>query len=152
MNKGGLIGCSILLFAISFVAYVITIGVGWSLSQDVYPDQSSIFTAAAIITTISVFASIGFCCVLAYTTLEDSTIRNCAFVFFIIIFLIGSVFVSVGAILFIIFGAELNDGNSKVLAYGVSAGVFGLIAALSCSCSALRCAFSGGYSNSDSDT
>ena len=143
-----LCGCSIIFFAISFIAYVITIGVGWSLNQDVYPDQSIIF-GAAVVTTIPLFASIGFCCVLVYTTQEDSTIRCGAFGCLICILGFSGVFEFVGAILFIVAGAKLKDEDSKVLVYGVSAGVFGLIAALSCCCSALCCAGSDSKSNSD---
>ena len=137
MDKEGLMACSIVFFTISFFAYVITIGVGWSLNQDVYPGYGLI-TAAAIVTAIPVFACLGYC-IVAFNFNADSAAGQAAFGCFMCIVMFAGIFELVGAILFIVAGAQLKTENSKVLAYRASAGTFGLIAALSCCCSAVCC-------------
>lgn len=69
----------------------------------------------------------------------DNPIVKCAEVCGMFTFACAGVFEIVGALLFIIAGACLKDGNSKAITYSIVAGVFGLIAAMSCCCTIVCC-------------
>ena len=101
-------------------------GVGWALNQIVYP--GSITGAGAIISTIPVFAVIGF--VIIVVIFRSDNVYCCAGSCTIILLLFAGVFECIGGILFIVAGVQAGD--ARVLAYGVSAGVFGILAGFSC--------------------
>ena len=127
--------CGIVCFIISFVAYVIVIGVGWAFSQQVQPG-SSLVLGAAIVTTIPVIGVVGS----VYARYKfGSTVEGCALWCIEITITFAGLFELIGAILFFVAGSTLKDENSKALAYGVTAGFFGLIAALSCFCTTIAC-------------
>lgn len=115
---------------------MITIGIGWSLNRDVYTGNGLIL-AGAVITSIPVFSVLA--CLCAFVKFgHDSPITAAASICAIVITISAGIFEFVGAILFIAAGATLRD-EDKVLAYGVSAGVFGLIAAFTCCFSTIAC-------------
>ena len=105
--------CGFATFVISFCAYVITVGVGWSLNQDVLPDKSLIM-GAAIVTTIPVFAVMATCLLALWVGGENRAVGACARCSLLIILLAG-VFEIVGGILFIVAGATLKDENSNMV-------------------------------------
>jgi len=131
-----LCACGIVFFVISAIAYVITMGVGWALSRSVYP--SPLFGAGAIIATIPILAVGGAILTSCYCG-SDSKFTDAAFYFAIFIVCIAGLFEVIGAVLFIIGGAQLKDENSQALGHGIAAGVFGLIAGISCCFSTIAC-------------
>ena len=128
----------IVFFVISFCAYVIAIGVGWSLARNVYPDDGW-FTAAAVVTTIPMFAviAIGYICSLVFIgcASDRTLVINCIGPCAMIITFAAGVLESIGAILFIIGATNVKDDSTQAFTYGLVAGIFGLIASVSCSCS-----------------
>ncbi len=130
MGKDNVYICGIISFNVSFVAYAITTGVGWTLDQQVFPDQPAI-RAAAIMSTIPVCAVVGY--FFLFAACGSDNVNPCAgLIMFSCVFLSG-LCAFIGGIIFIAAGAQLDDKH--LVAYGVSAGVFGLIAGFSCCCS-----------------
>ena len=123
------------LLTITIICYAIVMGVGWVLAIREEPGQPLIL-AGAIVSTIPVLSLVSYLC-FAFTFSEacedDSyikfgiyTIQSCA-----------GLVQMIGAALFIAAGATLNEPN--VLAYGVSAGVFGMIGGCCCIVSQCCC-------------
>ena len=126
-------GCGILMAIFSFVFYAITMGVGWALNQNVYPGNSLIL-GGAVVSTIPVFAVMAYAVVACMCNKDQCDavqgIAACA----LLIQSVATIFEVIGGILFIAAGATLKDKNSDVFAYGVSAGVFGILAGITCCC------------------
>lgn len=117
--------CPIVLLVISLVFYVIAMGVGWGFDQMAPPVAGTIpVRAGAIVSTIPVFAVvvlIFLACLLGLDNV-NAIATSCA----IGIVLFAGVFEFVGGILFIVAGVQAGD--PRALAFGVSAGVFSLLA------------------------
>lgn len=132
-NQGSLCVYCIISFLFSFVAYVIVIGVGWALNVQIYTGNSLIL-ASCIVTTIPVLAVL----VYFFTLLQcgnDSKVTAAAAICALVTVIIAGFFEVIGAIMFIVAGVQLKDESSQALSYGVTAGVFGLIAGICCCCS-----------------
>jgi len=129
--------CGIISFIFSFVAYVIVIGVGWALNQQIYTGNSLIL-GSCIVTTIPVLAVLGYCFTLLQCG-DDSKVTAAAGLCALVTVIIAGVFEVIGAIMFIVAGVQLKDESSQALSYGVTAGVFGLIAGICCCCSVACC-------------
>ena len=130
MGKDRIYICGAVSFAISFVAYTITMGVGWALDQQVFPNQPAI-RAAAIMSTIPVIAVMGYFILVAMCGSDN--VNPCAALIMFSCVLLSGLFEFIGGIIFIAAGAQLDD--KRLVAFGASAGVFGLIAGFSCCCS-----------------
>ena len=126
---------SSVLLTITTICYAIVMGVGWVLAIREQPVEPLIL-AGAIVSTIPVLSLVSYLC-FAFTfhkTCKDGfcikfvifTIQSCA-----------RLVQMIGAALFITAGATLNEPN--ILAYGVSAGVFGMIGGCCCICSQCCC-------------
>ena len=137
MGEGCQEVCCICCFLISFVAYFIAIGVGWAFSQQLYPGNHLIL-GGAVLTTIPVLAVFGYLWALG-TFGKDSTVTAMAGCCAVFTVSIGGLLELIGAILFIAAGVQLKDESSQALSYGVAAGVFGLIAGITCCCSVGCC-------------
>ena len=126
----------VVFFVISFCAYVVAIGVGWSLARNVYPDDGW-FTAAAVVTTIPMFAVIGYICSLVFIgcASDKTLVINCIGACAMITYFAAGILEFTGAILFIIDATNVKDDSTQAFTYGLVAGIFGLIASVSCSCS-----------------
>ena len=126
---------STILLTMAIICYAIVMGVGWVLAIREEPGQPLIL-AGAIVSTIPVLSLVSYLC-FAFTfseACEDGflvkfgvlSIQSCA-----------ELVQMIGAALFIVAGATLN--NPTVLAYGVSAGVFGMIGGCCCILSQCYC-------------
>ena len=133
MNTLGTI-CAIGWFAVSFTFYVITMGVGWALDQMVFPNNTTI-RAAAVISTIPVIAVIGYIIIIAM--FGSDNVNPCAGFCMIACLLLAGLFEFIGGIIFIAAGAQAGD--ARILAFGASAGVFGILAGCSCCWSLSAC-------------
>ena len=135
----------------SFAFYAITMGVGWALNQNVYPGNSLVL-GAAVVSTIPVFAVLGYTYLVCLFGKENAIegIGGCV----LIVQGVATVFEVIGGILFIAAGATLKEENPNILAYGVSAGVFGILAGITCCCAQSCCymAVCGMKSGSKSNT
>lgn len=135
-NQGSLCMCGIISFVFSFVAYVIVIGVGWAFNQ-IYTGNSLIL-GSCIVTTIPVLAIVGYLFALSQFG-NDSKVTAAAGLCAIVTVIIAGVFEVIGGIMFIVAGVQLKDESSQAFSYGVTAGVFGLIAGICCCCSVSCC-------------
>lgn len=142
-DGGGYFVCGLGCYIASFIAYFVAIGVGWSLYGNVY-ESNLILGAAAVISIplISVFAAL---CVRDCWGVGEV----CFHVTKGILFLAG-LFECVGAILFFVVAGTQKNEDSRILAYAVSAGVFGIIAGLCCFCSVASCFYSDSVRESNS--
>ena len=123
------------LVVIATICYAIVMGVGWVLAIREQPREPLIL-AGAIVSTIPVLSLASYFC-FAFTFFEACEDDSCIkFGIFTIQSCAGLVQM-IGAALFIAAGATLNDPS--VLAYGVSAGVFGMIGGCCCICSQCCC-------------
>ena len=114
--------CGVVMFIISFTCYAVVMGVGWSLQQ-MLPMAVPLVTVAAIVSSIPALA------VAAYIWLLCVFNKSCdegGFFCLFIVEMLAGVIEIIGGILFIAAGATTNDPT--VLARGVPAGVFALIA------------------------
>ena len=112
-------------------------GVGWVLATRESPGEPLIL-AGAIVSTLPALSLASYLC-FAFTfsnACEDGDSYIIKFGILIIQSCAGLVQM-IGAALFIAAGATLNDPD--VLAYGISAGVFGMIAGSCCICSQCCC-------------
>ena len=125
---------AIVCFVISFIAYCFVMGFGWGFNQS--SPRQSMLLAGAIVSTIPVFAVIAFVCIAA-TCGEKSKATDIALCCMVCIIWLAAVFELVGAILFIVEGVQLKDQNPAALGFGVTAGVFGIIAAITCCCTSV---------------
>lgn len=117
----------IVFLVVSSICYAIVMGVGWALTLNVYPGTALIW-AAAVITSIPVictFVFLRYGRYLACSEVVSEAATNCV----ICIVMISGFFEVVGGALFIIAGVTISD--RRVFAYGISAGVFGILAAFS---------------------
>lgn len=126
------------LHIIAIICYAIVMGVGWVLATRETSGEPLIL-AGAVLSTLPALALASYLC-FAFTFLkacedEDSYIIKFGI---LIIQSCAGLVQMIGAALFIAAGATLNDPN--VLAYGISAGVFGMIAGSCCICSQCCCA------------
>ena len=137
--SGPAFGCAIFSFATSFVAYIITMGVGWALSGMVPTDL--LIRAAAIVCTIPVLSVVAYA-VLVFLFGGDYCKPLAGGCMLVCVFL-AWLFELVGGIMFIVAGAR--SGDQQQLAFGVTAGVFSIVASFSCcgSISALQACSSG---------
>ena len=116
------------LLIIAIMCYAIVMGVGWVLAIRESPGEPLIL-AGAIVSTLPVLSLTSYLC-FAFTFFEACEDDSCIkFGIFTIQSCAGLVQM-IGAALFIAAGATLNDPD--VLAYGISAGVFGMIAGSCC--------------------
>lgn len=124
--------CAVSWFITSFISYVITMGVGWALDLQIYTGFVIILVkTGAIISPIPVFAVLGYIILFVMIrTDSDSCRAGCCATSCL---LLAGFFEFITGILFIVAGAL--SGNSRVLAYGVSAGVCGILSGFSCCCS-----------------
>ena len=120
------IGC----FLISSLAYIIAIGVGWAAWDD--PDGGAI-RPGIIIVTIPVFA-VFFCCLAYKCCGDDSTITRFVEVCTTCSVVLAGVLELIGGIFLIVQGTQLEPDHRTT---GIVAGVFSIIAAISCCCSAV---------------
>lgn len=131
------------MFIISTVCYIIALSVGWSLAKDVYPNDQLIGTAATVITVplyslVAIMILYFICiyiavCCCPTVDLESKTINSgycCTTVTLVLFEMLAGLFEIAGAVIFIVAAAKIGD--PKVLAFGISAGVFGLLAGCSC--------------------
>ena len=138
-------GCAVISLVVSFVAYIISIGIGWALDQMVYPDEP-IIRYAAIVSTIPVLTTIGYLMIAFAFGFENT--RACAGCCMIICIFLSGLLEFTGGIMFIVAGAKLAD--QRLVAFGASAGVFSIIAGCSCCCSlGSFCAFLKGNKGSN---
>ena len=124
-------GLSAVLLVISWVCWVIMVSNGWKLYAMVYPENQLVY-AAAIISSIPFYAvALHFLCICPFgkSYLESNGVLGCLLVFE----MLAGVTEIVGGIMFIT--ATLNDPN----VYGVSAGIFGIIAGVTNIIFQLRC-------------
>ena len=133
MNTFGFF-CAIFWFCVSLVCYIITMGVGWAVAQIDFPGSSTI-RAGAIISTIPVVAVVGFIILVGVFGYEN--VNPCTGLCMVTLVLFAWVFEFIGRMIFIAFGA--HQGDARVLAFGVSAGVLGILAGCSCWCSLSAC-------------
>ena len=126
-------GCGICFLVLSFIFYVLAIGVGWSLNQDVYPDNGLI-RAGIIITTVPVFSAIFYFCSCIYCG-SESGFTYCASGCAIVSISLAGVLELVGGIMLIVAGTQVKEDSTKALIFGVTSGVFSILAAITCCCS-----------------
>lgn len=134
-------------FVISFIAYVITLGVGWSINQDVYSNSSSAsgidlaLRGAAVTSTpgLTVLVVGAVCICRGQGAGGDGESSGCSIICGIMNFACMGIVVFVGAVLFIVAGIDLKDEDPRAMTYAIVAGVFGLIAAVSCCCTVVGC-------------
>ena len=141
--------CSIagasVMFAISTVCYIIALSVGWTLAKDIHPHDHLLFTAAMVITvplySVVVVIILGVACARAAgctcSKKEEEEVISvasaCLFVTLVLLEMLAGLFEVAGAVIFIV--AAVNIGDYRVLAFGISAGVFGIFAGCSwCFC------------------
>ena len=137
--NGAAFVCAIISFATSFVAYAITMGVGWALSGMVPTDIT--IRAAAVVSTIPVLSVVAYVILVFLFGAEYcKSIAGCCMFFCVCL---AWLFELIGGIIFIVAGAR--SGDQQQLALGVTAGVFSIVASFFCcgSLSALQ-ACSGG--------
>ena len=117
--------CGIVFLVASAICYAIAMGVGWALAVNVLPGTSLILGAAVVISipVISVFVYCKYAEKIASSKVLSEAAANCV----ICIVIISGVFEAVGGALFIIAGVTISD--RRVPAYGIAAGVFGILAA-----------------------
>ena len=138
----GIAGGSI-TFVISTVCYIIALSVGWSLAKDIHPDDNLLDTAATVITVplyglvgIIVLYAHSIACAVAWSCTSkekeeaETAIQGCTAVTLVIFEILAGFFEVTGAVIFII--AAVYIGDHRVLAFGISAGVFGILAGCSC--------------------
>ena len=134
--------CGLSMFIISTISYCVTMGVGWALSWGVIPDNH-IVLAAAVISTIPVFAALGYIYfVMKFRGLAkecgvDAEFKSCAFGCLVCIELFAALFEVIGGLIFVIVGAGAEDNRIK--AFGISAATFGFLSACSCCCGLFCC-------------
>ena len=127
--------CTVILFVISAVCCAITIGVGWAL-QTMAPGNDLILAAAILTTVPIIFVTvfIPFACIYRKTCSFDAVhmyiLRECMKCPVFTIGTLAGLTETTGAVLFVVAGVN----NPDVLAFGVSAGVFGIISGLTCIC------------------
>lgn len=130
------------MFIVSTICYCITMGVGWALSRDVIPDDRTAL-AAAVISTIPVFAAIGYVYFmmkfggLAEEWGVDAEVKLCTFGCLVCIELFAAVFEVIGGLIFVVVGVGTEDNRIK--AFGISAATFGFLSACSCCCGLYCC-------------
>ena len=130
-------------FLLSSLAYLVAIGVGWAVDQN-DRDGGSI-RAGIIIVTLPVFAVFFYCVCSSYCG-ESSNFTRCAECCAFWTVLLAGVLELIGGILLIVAGTQANPGYK---ASGIVAGVFSIIAALSCCCSTVAvCGSTGTHSDS----
>ena len=127
--------CTVILFVISAVCYAIAIGVGWAF-QSMAPGNNLIL-AAAIVTTIPIILMtvfISFACMYhkscSFDTVYMYILKECMKCPVFTIGTLAGLTEIAGAVLFVVAGVN----NLDVLAFGVSAGVFGIISGFTCIC------------------
>lgn len=135
MNKGGF-GCTIAFFTTSFVFYIISMSVGWVLYRLVPPINNTIL-AGAVINTVSAISVFGY--VILLVMFGSGKVGKVPVAIMIGFVIIAGLLEFTGGILFIVAGAQ--SGDHGLIAYGTSAGVFGIFAAFSCWCSPFICWF-----------
>ena len=125
--------CSIILAVISAVCYAIAIGVGWAF-QSMAPENELIL-AAAVVTTIPsiLMTAFIFCaCIFrkscSFDTVYMYILKECMKCPVFTIGMVAGLTEITGAVLFVVAGIN----NPDILAFGVSAGVFGIISGLTC--------------------
>ena len=114
--------CGSVSCAISFVAYIIAMGVGWALDQ-MFPGDITT-RAAAIVSTIPVISIAGYLVVACMFGAEVCKPWASGCMITCIVF--SWLFEIVGGVLFIVAGV------SHDLEFGVTAGVFSIVAGFSC--------------------
>ena len=142
----------ILLLIISVAFYAIVMSVGWALRSEHH--GNSLISGGAVMSTISVIlfvptyifyigAFAGYC----PTVAKSKTAVN----FLLIFNMFGGLLGIIGGILFISAGATWNNqpnipylfpgatSDAKILNYGLSAGVFGILAGCTFLCSRISC-------------
>lgn len=132
----------------SFAFYVVTMGVGWALNQNVYPGNSLIL-GGAVVSTIPVFAVLGYAYSARVCGMDNALLESIGGCI-LVVQCAASVFEVIGGILFIAAGATLKEENPNILAYGVSAGVFSILAGITCCCAQCCCCMAICGKNSDS--
>ena len=147
-DKGiSLLICGTVCFVISSLAYVIAIGVGWALDQDIYPDNGLI-RAGIIIVTAPVIAAFFYCLAYGFCG-NDSEFTLCAECCAICTVCLAGLFELIGGIMLIAAGTKLKSDSSKAMVFGIVAGFFSIIAAVFCCCSVITVCGSAGM---DEDT
>ena len=127
MNSGDLTCVFGIVFLVaSAICYAIAMGVGWALAVNVYPGTVLIW-AAAIITSIPVLCILAVLRYGSYLECCGNSVSEAAANCVICIVMMSGVFEAVGGALFIANGALIKV--PRVPAYGISAGVFGILAA-----------------------
>ena len=130
------------LFIIWAVCWGIFIGVGYTLEHSIYPNNDNdliklgyiLSTYAGFAVGVYIICGGAYCCCLKYKCNEsisnasEAIILACALVMQI---LCVAILCIVGGAAFIAGGNALKEYDPKVLAYGVSAGVFGILAGCS---------------------
>ena len=124
------------LHIIAIICYAIVMGVGWVLATRESPGEPLIL-AGAIVSTLPALSLASYLC-FAFTFFEACEDDSCIKFGILTIHSCAGLVQMIGAALFIAAGATLNEPN--VLAYGISAGVFGMIAGSCCICSQCCCA------------
>ena len=116
-----------MFLVVSAICYAIAMGVGWALALNVYPGTPLIW-AAAIITSIPVLCILVVLRYGSYLECCGNSVSEGAANCVICIVMASGFFEAVGGALFIAAGALISA--PRVPAYGISAGVFGILAAL----------------------
>ena len=123
---------AIISIAVSIIAFCIVMAVGWPYTESVLPENDSV-KAAAILATVPLFAIVGG--ILMCGSLFSPEIKCTIYVGACIVFFGAAIELAAG----ILFVVNLGD-DSRAMAFGVSAGVFAMIAALGCCIAACSCA------------
>ncbi len=138
MSKGEGVAClTVLSFIASFVAYVVAIGVGWGLDQNIYSD--SLIRTGIIIASVPVFSVIFFCCTWVYCGSENGALFAAGVLARVCIVLAG-VLEIIGGIILIVGAVKAKKENSKAFSYGITAGIFCIFASIGCFLSMMGCA------------
>lgn len=156
MNRKCAVTCSgirvILLLIISVAFYAIVMSVGWTLRSEHH--GNSLISGGAVMTTISVivFVPTYIFYIGAFAGYCPTVANSKTTVTFLLIFnMFGGLLGIIGGILFISAGATWNNqpnipylfpagaSDPKILNYGLSAGVFSILAGCTFLCSQISC-------------
>ena len=129
-------GSSTVPLVMAIICYTIVMGVGWGVFAIQETPGEPLILAGAVVSTIPVLSLVSYLC-FAFTFCKEHKDNSYIRFGIITIHSCAGLVQMIGAALFIAAGATLNEPN--VLAYGVSAGVFGMIGGCCCICSQCCC-------------
>ena len=122
---------AIVFLSISLISFLIVLGLGWYYNREIDSDDH-IFTAGIAVTTVPIFALM----VLGIFLPLSAKLDCLAVIFWVILVIIvisTGIFEIIGGVILLVAGG-LGE-SSQAIAFGISAGVFGLVSGAAFFCS-----------------